>query len=79
MIFQIALTILDNQSIDLLDCGDDAEAVPILSGYLARVTNRDSTMPNVIHTNAMSSGDAADTEVSKGSCRPATFILLQTK
>ena len=53
MIFQVALTILDNRSVELLDCGDDGEAMPVLAGYLENVTNRDATMSNIIHTNMM--------------------------
>ena len=53
VIFQIALTILDNRSMELLDCADDGEAMPVLAGYLENVTNRDATMSHIIHTNMM--------------------------
>ena len=49
----MALTILDNQSVELLDCADDGEAMPVLAGYLENVTNRDATMSNIIHTSSL--------------------------
>jgi len=50
VIFQVALTILDNNSEMLLRCKDDAEAMPTLSQYLENVGSRDATMPTVPHT-----------------------------
>lgn len=50
VIFQVALTILDNNKEELLNCKDDGEAMPILSSYLENVGNRDTTMPTVAHT-----------------------------
>ncbi|XP_064601750.1 TBC1 domain family member 9B-like isoform X2 [Liolophura sinensis] len=53
-IFQIALTILDSKKEKLLKCNDDGEAMTILAEYLENVTNRDSTMPLVLHTSSFS-------------------------
>ncbi|XP_053384071.1 TBC1 domain family member 9-like isoform X2 [Mercenaria mercenaria] len=53
VIFQVALNILDNNSDELLRCKDDGEAMPVLGSYLENVTNRDTTMPTVDHTNMM--------------------------
>jgi hypothetical protein len=49
----VALNILDNNSDELLRCKDDGEAMPVLGSYLENVTNRDTTMPTVDHTNMM--------------------------
>ncbi|XP_033751283.1 TBC1 domain family member 9-like [Pecten maximus] len=53
VIFQVALTILDAKKDELLAARDDGEAMTILGGYLENVSNRDSTMPNIIHTNML--------------------------
>ncbi|XP_055998545.1 TBC1 domain family member 9-like isoform X2 [Ostrea edulis] len=56
VIFQVALTILDNKQAELLDAKEEGEAMTILSSYLENVTNKDSTMPHIVHTNTMCSG-----------------------
>ncbi|KAL3842336.1 hypothetical protein ACJMK2_020364 [Sinanodonta woodiana] len=53
VIFQVALTILEHKSAELLDCRDDGEAMTILGAYLENITNRDSSMPDICHTNIM--------------------------
>lgn len=53
VIFQVALTILDAKKEELLAARDDGEAMTILGSYLENVSNRDSTMPNIIHTNML--------------------------
>ncbi|ESO97799.1 hypothetical protein LOTGIDRAFT_152898 [Lottia gigantea] len=58
VIFQVALAILNQKSDELLNCGEDGEAMTILCQYLENVTNKDSTIPTVKHSSAMSkSGD----------------------
>ncbi|XP_046333198.2 TBC1 domain family member 9-like isoform X1 [Haliotis rufescens] len=65
VIFQIALTILDNKSGELLGCAEDGEAMTVLCQYLENVTNRDSTMPQVQHTSNMSrSQDQSSVDVT---------------
>ncbi|KAK2144685.1 hypothetical protein LSH36_737g04030 [Paralvinella palmiformis] len=49
---KISLTILDNNSGRLLKTSDDGEAMTILSSYLEKITNRDSTLPRMPHTAA---------------------------
>ncbi|OWF50762.1 TBC1 domain family member 9-like [Mizuhopecten yessoensis] len=53
VIFQVALTILDTKKVELLAARDDGEAMTILGAYLENISNRDSTMPNIIHTNML--------------------------
>ncbi|XP_060086343.1 TBC1 domain family member 9-like [Ylistrum balloti] len=53
VIFQVALTILDTKKDQLLAARDDGEAMTILGAYLENVSNRDSTMPNIAHTNML--------------------------
>ena len=53
----MALTILDNNSEELLTCKDDGEAMPVLSGYLENITSRDTSMPHVDHTRMMCTQD----------------------
>ncbi|GAB1598460.1 TBC1 domain family member 9B-like isoform X1 [Argonauta hians] len=55
VIFQIALTILENKSEELLSCHEDGEAMTVLTNYLENVTSHDSTMPVVLHTSSMPS------------------------
>ena len=57
VIFQVALTILDNNSSELLSCKDDGEAMPVLSGYLENVTSRDTSMPNTDRTRMLCTQD----------------------
>ncbi|XP_052243499.1 TBC1 domain family member 9-like isoform X1 [Dreissena polymorpha] len=59
VIFQVALTILETNREGLMQCKDDAEAMPILSVYLENVSNRDTTMPTLKHTSLMSSNITA--------------------
>lgn len=54
VIFQIALTILENKSEELLSSNEDGEAMTVLTDYLENVSNHDSTMPIVMHTSSMS-------------------------
>ena len=41
MLFQIALTCLEENHTKLLHCADDGEAMQVLSEYLERVSSRD--------------------------------------
>lgn len=67
VIFQVALTILDNNREALLECKEDAEAMPILSSYLEAVGNRDTTVPSVSHTN-VSPKEKANKKISVDVC-----------
>ncbi|XP_061166989.1 TBC1 domain family member 9-like isoform X2 [Saccostrea echinata] len=53
VIFQVALTILDNKQEELLEAREEGEAMTILSSYLENITNKDSTMPHIAHTSSM--------------------------
>lgn len=64
VIFQIALTILENKSEELLNCHEDGEAMTVLTDYLENVSNPDSTMPIVMHTSSMSSSTTSSTQSS---------------
>ncbi|CAC5359250.1 TBC1D8_9 [Mytilus coruscus] len=55
VIFQIALTILEQKKEELENSKDDGDAMTILSSYLENVSNRDSTMPNIEHTSMLCS------------------------
>ncbi|XP_059170667.1 TBC1 domain family member 9B-like isoform X2 [Physella acuta] len=50
VIFQVALTILDNKQEDLLKCNEDGEAMAILCEFLDNIDNSNSTTPNIMHT-----------------------------
>lgn len=64
VIFQVALTILDNKQEELLEAKEEGEAMTILSSYLENVTNKDSTMPHIAHTSSMCSSLAEKKEPS---------------
>lgn len=53
VIFQVALTILDNKQEELLEAKEEGEAMTVLSSYLENITNKDSTMPHIAHTSSM--------------------------
>ena len=36
MLFRVALMVLKNVSVDILNCGDEAEAIAILNNFLSR-------------------------------------------
>ncbi|CAG2220459.1 TBC1D8_9 [Mytilus edulis] len=55
VIFQIALTILEQKKEELENSKDDGDAMTILSSYLENVSNSDSTMPNIEHTSMLCS------------------------
>lgn len=74
VIFQVALTILDNNKKELLNCKDDGEAMPILSSYLENVGNRDTTMPTVAHTTQL--GTNTKKEVKFIVACKATYSVL---
>ncbi|KAK6190175.1 hypothetical protein SNE40_002098 [Patella caerulea] len=58
VMFQIALAILDEKSVELLACNEDGEAMTILCKYLENITNEDSTIPTVKHISSLTpSGD----------------------
>lgn len=62
VIFQVALTILDNKQEELLEAKEEGEAMTILSSYLENITNKDSTMPHIAHTSSMCSSLAEKKE-----------------
>lgn len=64
VIFQVALTILDNKQEELLEAKEEGEAMTILSSYLENITNKDSTMPHIAHTSSMCSSLAEKKEPS---------------
>ncbi|XP_066287843.1 TBC1 domain family member 9-like [Branchiostoma lanceolatum] len=63
VIFQLALTILDNNVSSLLDCRDDGEAMQALGEYLDNVTNRDSTFPSISSSNFSSKTHESSVDV----------------
>ncbi|XP_078682548.1 TBC1 domain family member 9-like isoform X1 [Branchiostoma floridae x Branchiostoma belcheri] len=63
VIFQLALTILDNNTTSLLDCRDDGEAMQALGEYLDNVTNRDSTFPSISSSNFSSKSHESSVDV----------------
>lgn len=62
VIFQVALTILDNKQEELLEAKEEGEAMTILSSYLENISNKDSTMPHIAHTSSMCSSLAEKKE-----------------
>lgn len=64
VIFQVALTILDNKQEELLEAKEEGEAMTILSSYLENISNKDSTMPHIAHTSSMCSSLAEKKEPS---------------
>ena len=49
----ISLAILNNLNEKLVKAKDDGEAMTVLSSYLEKVTNKDATLPRMLHTAAM--------------------------
>ncbi|KAG1658615.1 TBC1 domain family member 9 [Nymphon striatum] len=49
VIFQLALSVFSAKEEDLMNCKDDGEAITVLSGYLGNITNKDATLPHIVH------------------------------
>lgn len=43
----VSLAILDYNKEELLSIRDDSEAMTVLTGYLEKITNKDSTVPTM--------------------------------
>uniref|UniRef100_A0A8B9L640 TBC1 domain family member 9 n=1 Tax=Astyanax mexicanus TaxID=7994 RepID=A0A8B9L640_ASTMX len=57
LIFQLALSVLDANIHQLLNCKDDGEAMTVLGRYLDSVTNKDSTLPPIPHLHSLLTDD----------------------
>ncbi|KAI5625140.1 TBC1 domain family member 9, partial [Silurus asotus] len=57
LIFQLALSVLDANIYQLLNCKDDGEAMTVLGRYLDSVTNKDSTLPPIPHLHSLLTDD----------------------
>ena len=63
VIFQLSLSILDDMSDKLMKCKDDGEAMTMLAEYLDNIANKDSTVPEVRHSNSTATAQSKPKQV----------------